>query len=262
MLRENATITMNDSLGANLFRMRIKSNGIASSWIPGQFLHILPPVTDRPQMLRRPISIYSSTNDEVEFIFRIEGDGTKLISEQKAGDKLDVIGPLGHGFDQIPDSDGVHILVGGGVGAPPMIALADFLFKLGKKVELYQGARNSADLILNEELSKKGFVYRTTTEDGSIGTKGLVTSILPDPDKTRIACAYACGPIGMMKSVLKWRGNAGFPYYVSVENKLGCGIGVCLGCSVPSIDGSYVKTCKDGPVFNADTLDWNRMDRI
>jgi dihydroorotate dehydrogenase electron transfer subunit len=262
MLRENATITLYESLGANLFRMRIKSDGIASSWIPGQFLHILPPVTERPPMLRRPISIYSSTTDEVEFIFRVEGDGTKLISECKVGDKLDVIGPLGHGFNQIPDTDGAHILVGGGVGAPPMIALANFLFKLGKKVELYQGARNTGDLILNEELSRKGFVYRIASEDGSIGTKGLITSILPVPSKTQIACAYACGPIGMMKAILNWRGNAGFPYYVSVENKLGCGIGVCLGCSVPSIDGSYVKTCKDGPVFNADMLDWNRMDRL
>lgn len=262
MLRENATITLNDSLGANLFRMHIKSAGIASSWIPGQFLHILPPVTDRPPMLRRPISIYSSTDDEVEFIFRVEGDGTKLISQQKVGDKLDVIGPLGHGFEQIPHRDGIYILIGGGIGAPPVIALMNILFRFRIKAELYQGARNSGDLILNDELSQKGFIYKVATEDGSIGTKGLVTSILPDPSKTRIACAYACGPIGMMKAVLNWRGNAGFPYYVSVENKLGCGVGVCLGCSVPSIDGSYVKTCKDGPVFNADTLDWNRMDRI
>ncbi len=259
MHRENAEIISNKNLTAGLFSMRIKSSAIARDWRPGQFVHVLPPVNaGKPPMLRRPISILDSQNDEFEFIYRVAGEGTSLISQMKSGDTLDIIGPLGNGFDKIPDSTGSHILIGGGVGAPPMIALARFLHNNKLDVEFYQGAKDTSDLILNTEMEKSEFKYRVTTEDGSIGHKGLVVDILPD-NSEQIVAVYACGPIGMMKAILKWRDNAGFPYFVSIENKMACGIGVCLGCSVPTVDGKYIRTCVDGPVFEADTLDWDKI---
>ncbi|MCD6218349.1 dihydroorotate dehydrogenase electron transfer subunit [bacterium] len=259
MLRENAEIISNDNIGAELFSMRVKSSAIARNWRPGQFVHILPPVnTGKPPMLRRPISILASQNDEFEFIYRVAGEGTSLISQMKPSDTLDIIGPLGNGFDNIPDSQGLHILIGGGVGAPPMIALARLLHEKKLDVEFYQGAKDASDLILNNEMENSEFKYHVTTEDGSIGHKGLVIDILPENTK-QIAAVYACGPIGMMKAILKWRDNAGFPYFVSIENKMACGIGVCLGCSAPTVDGKYIRTCIDGPVFNADILDWEKI---
>ncbi len=259
MLRENAEIKSNDNLGTGLFSMRVISSAIARNWLPGQFVHVLPPVDSRrPPMLRRPFSILDSKNDEFEFIYRVTGEGTSILSQMKSGDMLDVIGPLGNGFNNIPDSPGKHILIGGGVGAPPMIALARLLFDRKFDVEFYQGAKNSNDLILNSEMEASDIKYHVTTEDGSIGTKGIVVDILPETSD-KIAAVYACGPIGMMKAVNQWRGKAGFPYFVSIENKMACGVGVCLGCSVPTIDGKYIRTCVDGPVFNADILDWDKI---
>jgi dihydroorotate dehydrogenase electron transfer subunit len=259
MLRDFAQITANDEIAPGLFLMRIISPGIASNWIPGQFIHILPPIPDnRPLMLRRPISILSSNNNEVDFIYRTVGEGTSLISHMKVGEIVDVIGPLGMGFLDIPANPGKHILVGGGVGAPPMIALARYLHRKGLDVEFYQGARNTPDLILHKALEKEPYKYFSTTEDGSTGHKGLVTQILPDPS-SQIAAAYACGPMGMMKAVLKWRGDNRFPYFVSMENKFGCGVGVCLGCSIPTANGYYIRVCRNGPVFDADLIDWKHL---
>ncbi|MBU1025888.1 dihydroorotate dehydrogenase electron transfer subunit [bacterium] len=239
--------------------MRILFPSAARSWIPGQFLHILPPVAgNQPPMLRRPVSILSSAGDNVEIIYRVVGEGTRLLSNVQAGESLDIIGPLGNGFTDIPESPEKHILVGGGVGAPPMIALARYLHESGKNVELYQGAKDSSDLILNDDMENSEFSYYATTEDGSRGHHGLVTDILPAPSE-EITAVYSCGPLSMMKAVLKWRGKSAFPFFVSIENKMGCGVGVCLGCAVPSTKGTYVKVCKSGPVFNADDLDWNKL---
>ena len=259
MHRDIAEIKSNKNIGIELFSMRVISSTIAQNWIPGQFVHALPTTdSSRPPMLRRPFSILASIEDEFEFIYRVTGEGTSLLSKMQSGEVLDVIGPLGNGFDNIPDSDGKHILIGGGVGAPPMIAHARLLHDRKLDVELYQGAKDSNDLILNNELESSDLKYHVTTEDGSIGHTGLVVDILPDPTD-KIAAVYACGPIGMMKAIKTWRGDAKFPYFVSVENKMACGVGVCLGCSVPTIDNKYVLTCKDGPVFNADTLNWDKI---
>lgn len=257
MFRENAKIKSNDKIGTGLFSMRAESSAIARSWHPGQFVHALPPVdSGRPPMLRRPFSILNSINDEFEFVYRVTGEGTSLLSKMQSGDILDVIGPLGNGFINIPDSSGKHILVGGGVGAPPMIALAKYLSAKKFDVELFQGAKDTNDLILNNEMESSNIKYRATTEDGSVGHKGLVLDILPEASE-QIASVYACGPIGMLKAINKWRSNAKFPYFVSMENKMACGVGVCLGCNVPTIDGKTIRTCIDGPVINADILDWD-----
>ena len=259
MLRENCEITANDNFSEGLFYMRIFFPGVSQKWIPGQFLHILPPVLgNRPPMLRRPVSILSSDGDNVEIVYRVVGEGTRLISNVRVGESLDIIGPLGNGFVDIPESSGKHILIGGGVGAPPMIALARQLHESGKEVEFYQGAKDSSDLILNDDMEKSEFIYFATTEDGSTGHKGMVTDILPAPSG-EIAAVYSCGPLPMMKAVLEWRGKSEFKFYVSIENKMGCGVGVCLGCAVPTTNGKYVKVCKSGPVFNADDLDWDKL---
>lgn len=260
MYREFAEIIENRQIGHDLYFMKIRSEPIASAWIPGQFLHLLPPIIgDRPPMLRRPISIMASDRSDIELVYRVVGDGTVLLAQMKPGETIDTIGPLGTGFVNIPSEEGRHVLIGGGVGAPPMIALARYLHSKDYQTELYLGAKSTDELIFHEKLQNEGFVYCASTEDGSTGFTGLVTQNLPDASRD-IACAYACGPVPMMKSVLKWRGNNSFPVYVSLENKMGCGVGVCLGCSIPTVDGKYIRTCKDGPVFNADIIDWERMN--
>ena len=259
MHREIAEIIVNEPLGDGHYFMRIHAPKISQSWIPGQFINILPPVkAGRPPILRRPISILGSGQDNLEFVYRVRGCGTEILSKLTKGGTLDITGPLGNGFKNIPGGQGKHVLIAGGVGAPPVIALAKHLMSMGLEVDLYQGAQNRNGLIFHENLKTEKLKYICTTEDGSVGRKGLISELLPSNFKG-ILCVYACGPIGMLKAIFKWRKGASFKYFVSIETKMGCGVGVCLGCSIPTVDGNYVLACKDGPVLDADLVDWNKL---
>jgi len=259
MFREYAEILSNELISKDHYLMRLRAPRIASDWIPGQFINVLLPYEDdRPPLLRRPFSILESKRKNLEFVYRVVGCGTKILSEMRKGQKLDIIGPLGKGFPLPPDRKSKNILICGGVGAPPIFALSRLMLSKGFDVDFYFGAKDRDSLIFYDALCSMSFTFHVATEDGSIGHNGLISEILP-AIKTDIKNVFACGPVEMLKAIYAWHGNSSVKYYASVESKMGCGVGVCLGCSIPSVDGKYLLTCRDGPVFDADLINWEKL---
>lgn len=223
---------------------------------PGQFLHIR--VTDGvDHLLRRPISLckVQSAGGEQQAIgvaYRVGGKGTRLLADKKVGDTLDVLGPLGKGF-KLHDGDKHAILIGGGIGVPPMVELADQLTQQGVKVTTIVGFQAKNVAVLIDELNQYGEVL-VATNDGTLGTQGFVTDYLTDDLLQSADRFYACGPIPMLRAV-QARMDGNVEGYLSLEERMGCGIGACMACVTSCVleDGSvgYKKVCKDGPVFNA-----------
>ncbi len=252
-----APIIRKENLAANIFRYIIASRTIAESATPGQFLHILP----RGFSLRRPISIseIDVTAGTISIIFEVKGAGTETLSNYAVGETLDILGPLGNGFTLQEDSaDGKKvILVGGGIGNPPLLSLAQFY---RERAIVIDGFRTANLVILQDDFSKTGAEVITCTDDGTYGRRALVTGplaeILPAGNISQI---YACGPKNMLKFVAEAARGASVPCEVSLEERMGCGIGACLVCAVPlKRDGGDVTAhvCKDGPVFNAEEVIW------
>jgi dihydroorotate dehydrogenase electron transfer subunit len=260
------------------FRLTVKAPYIAENAAPGQFIHILP--SSESDLLRRPISIMGVDSDSgiVTMLYRVIGEGTRSISQAKAGDKLDIIGPLGNGFPIITDRPA--ILFGGGVGIPPLAFLSKKLVDSGKgvSVRIILGAREPELIICLEDFSKIGLKPDIYVESGLEGGKKLFGSLALSVHEGLITCAfdelsdsetksgavvYACGPIPMLKAVAYKSLNLGLDCYVSLENKLACGLGACLGCSIPvkNDDGDihYERVCTEGPVFNASRVAFDKM---
>ncbi|ASS75821.1 hypothetical protein CIG75_13020 [Tumebacillus algifaecis] len=223
------------------------------SYSPGQFLHIR--VTDGvDHLLRRPISLCKvlGENGGIGIAYRVGGKGTKLLQAKKVGDTIDVLGPLGKGF-HVHDEDKHVLLVGGGIGVPPMVELADKLTQRGVKVTSIVGFQNEKVAILIDELRHYGEVL-VATNDGTLGQKGFVTDYMSDELLASADRFYACGPTPMLRAVQeKMKGKV--EGYLSLEERMGCGIGACMACVTSCVreDGSvgYQKVCKDGPVFPA-----------
>lgn len=225
------------------------------NYMPGQFLHIR--VTDGvDHLLRRPISLCKvkgmDGKNAIGVAYRVGGKGTKLLANKKVGDTLDVLGPLGKGF-KIHDNDKHAILVGGGIGVPPMVELADQLTQRGIKVTSIIGFQSKNIAILIEELNQYGEVL-VATNDGTLGIQGFVTDYMTDELLGTADRFYACGPTPMLKAVqTKMQGKV--EGYLSLEERMGCGIGACMACVTSCVmeDGSvgYKKVCKEGPVFHA-----------
>jgi len=244
------------------FVISLDAPEISEAAKPGQFIHILPP--GNSDLLRRPISIMDANPDggSVKILLRIIGDGTRLIAESRVGDELDIIGPLGNGY--MLRSDRPVVIIGGGVGIPPLLFLAKKIMDAGIKPDVLLGARDIPTLICFEEFESIGLKPGITTEDGSVGTKGFVTEIMRGKFSKRNPIVYSCGPIPMLKAVYQKARDLGWTdCYVSLENKLGCGVGACLGCSIPVYDNSggiyYERVCTEGPVFDASRVAFERM---
>ncbi|KEO82034.1 dihydroorotate dehydrogenase electron transfer subunit [Tumebacillus flagellatus] len=220
---------------------------------PGQFLHIR--VTDGvDHLLRRPISLckVDGGRKALGVAYRVGGKGTKLLAGKNVGDTLDVLGPLGKGF-KLHEGDRHAILVGGGIGVPPMVELADQLHRNGVKVTAIVGFQSKSVAILIDDLKQYGDVL-VSTNDGSLGRQGFVTDYMTDELLASADRFYACGPTPMLRAVqAKMEGRVAG--YLSLEERMGCGIGACMACvtSCRLADGSigYKKVCKDGPVFPA-----------
>lgn len=221
---------------------------------PGQFAEIR--VDGSPTtFLRRPISInyVDRQKNEVWFLIQLVGDGTKRLSEVKEGDLINVILPLGNGFQMPLTPSDELLLIGGGVGTAPMLYLGEQLVECGSKPTFLLGARTHRDLLHLDLFAQYGEVY-VTTEDGSAGERGYVTqhSILT---KKRIKKIYTCGPKPMMMAVAKYAKSQAIDCEVSLENTMACGVGACLCCVENTIEG-HLCVCKDGPVFNIKKLLW------
>ncbi|NQT28231.1 MAG: dihydroorotate dehydrogenase electron transfer subunit [Candidatus Omnitrophica bacterium] len=236
-----------NKIKADIFLLSFDSAYISKNSQPGQFLHVKIIKT----ILRRPFSIHCLKGKTVFILFRIRGRGTQILSKYKPGDKLNIIGPLGRGFC-LNNKEGKNIILAGGLGVAPLVFLADELRKSKPLVIL--GAKDKNDSIGVDEFKKRGCKVYVATEDGSKGKKGTAVDILKSlskkfnkSDKINI---YTCGPEAMFVGIKKVIGNnKNINCQVSFEQFMGCGLGVCCGCTIETKHG-YKKVCKDGPVFD------------
>lgn len=251
MKKEHLTIVSQKEIAKQIFELRVTGSLVTQMTTPGQFVHIK--VNDGlDPLLRRPISIadVDIEKKELTMIYRAVGKGTKLLSRRAAGEKLDVLGPLGNGFCDAEAKEGeTALLVGGGIGVPPLYYLSKKLAEKGVNVVHVLGFSGKDDIFYEEKFSELGQTY-VATVDGSYGIKGMVTDVI-EKEALEFDVLYACGPVPMLKALdEKYRHQRGF---ISLEERMGCGIGACFACVChlqnDSSDKAYKKICSDGPVF-------------
>ncbi|MBR5327265.1 MAG: dihydroorotate dehydrogenase electron transfer subunit [Paludibacteraceae bacterium] len=238
-------IKSNEQIAKNVYRMQLC--GDTTGILPGQFVNIRV----QGQFLRRPISVCnvepSLNNAEplLTIIYKVVGVGTEAMSHLPVGTQLDVLTVLGNGYDLSKAGD-APLLVGGGVGVPPMYMLARQLREAGKKVRVILGFNTQDEVFYEDEFRALGCDVTVTTVDGSHGVKGFVTNALDGKQ----SYYYTCGPLPMIKALLQAIGTHG---EVSMEERMGCGFGACMGCTIQTTHGPK-RVCKEGPVFPAEIL--------
>lgn len=247
-IKETAKVISQECIATDIYSMWIETS-IANTAKPGQFISVY--TNNGTKLLPRPISICEIENGKLRIVYRVVGEGTKEFSTYKEGDSIDILGPLGNGF---PLEKETAILIGGGIGIPPMLQLAK---ALNCEKTIVVGYRD--ELFLNDELSQYGNVV-IATENGCCGTKGNVIDAIKD-NNVKGQVIYACGPIPMLRGVKAYAKENGITAYISMEERMACGVGACLGCvckSTSTDDHSKVnnkRVCADGPVFNAEEVD-------
>lgn len=232
-------IQSNEQIAKNVYRMQL--GGDTTGILPGQFVNIR--VAD--QFLRRPISVCNIADGILTIIYKVVGVGTEAMSHLPVGTQLDVLTVLGNGYDLSKAGD-KPLLVGGGVGVPPMYMLARQLREMGKAVRVILGFNTKEEVFYEEEFRSLGCEVVVTTVDGSHGIKGFVTNALDGKQ----SYYYTCGPLPMIKALLQAAGTNG---EVSMEERMGCGFGACMGCTIQTTQGPK-RVCKEGPVFPASEL--------
>ncbi|OQM46287.1 dihydroorotate dehydrogenase electron transfer subunit [Anoxybacillus sp. UARK-01] len=249
MKMEKMTIVYHEPIARNIYQLILAGTLVQEMNEAGQFVHIKVGERTDP-LLRRPLSLCDINKEasECTIIYRKEGTGTALLSEKKKGEVIDVLGPLGNGFPLEAVQVGQRaLLVGGGIGVPPLYELAKQLVKKGVTVTSILGFQTQDVVFYEREFASLGEVY-IATADGSYGTKGFVTDVLGGRGLS-FDVLYACGPKPMLKAL-----EQKFPdkeVYLSLEERMSCGIGACFACvcRVPNNETAYKKVCSDGPVF-------------
>ncbi len=235
-------ITENVPLTENVYKMVLRGD-VSAITAPGQFVNI--------QLdglyLRRPISVCDVSGDGLTIIYKVVGKGTAKLSQMQRG-SLDLLTGLGNGYDLSCAGDR-PVLLGGGVGVPPMYLLAKRLLAEGKQVQVILGFNTQKEVFYEKEFRELGAQVTVTTVDGSYGTQGFVTDVLKDMDYTYF---YTCGPEPMLKAVYRASQTSG---QMSFEKRMGCGFGACMGCSCKTITG-YKRICKEGPVMRKEEILW------
>jgi dihydroorotate dehydrogenase electron transfer subunit len=265
-LRVDAEVVSNAAEGEASRRLVLR---IEAGWPesqPGQFLMLSPGARGRVErydpLLPRPMAIFRTRwmgeAAEVQVLYKVVGRGTSLLADARPGEEVRLVGPLGQGFPE-PVSGERIILVGGGTGIASLFELA-----LGSsdraRVSVLLGARTAADLMGRADFESLDSDLQVATEDGSDGTEGLVTDLLErEIAREDAARVYACGPTPMMRRAAEIARAAGLPCLVSLENRMACGFGICLGCAVPRSDQGYHLVCRDGPVFESGDLSWEGL---
>jgi dihydroorotate dehydrogenase electron transfer subunit len=255
--QEKSTITNREELTRDVIRLTVQAPQIAKHSIPGQF--VMVKVGDGlDPLLRRPFSIHRVAKDgQVSLLFKIIGKGTRQMASLAPGLAINLIGPLGKGFNLAPA--GSFCMIGGGMGIAPLYYLAQYFrdseYK-GNDQPVLLGAQTQAELlVLAEDFTELGYSVLTATDDGTLGHHGFVTELLDDILQ-KVQQVYVCGPIPMMKVVAERCSAAGVACQVSLETHMACGLGACLGCTFPAREGGYKHICKDGPVLSADEVEW------
>ena len=248
------TVVESRTLGDGLHSLVLEGGEMAREMSPGQFVHI---ACGEGNLLRRPISLCTVSGEKFRLVFQIKGSGTRYLAERKAGEALDVLGPLGHGF-ALEKLGPRPVFVGGGIGVPPLLWAMQTVHRQGGEPAAILGFRSRGAVILTEEFEREGAVT-VTTDDGSFGRPGFVTDALAQQLAGATGVA-ACGPRVMLRAVADLARGAGVPCQVSLEERMGCGIGACLVCAC-ALKGQagqtrYGHVCKDGPVFDAEEVIW------
>ena len=242
MKQEILTITENVPVTSSVYRMRLEGAELEAQ-NPGGFVNIRLDGL----FLRRPISVYDSEPGSLTILYKVVGKGTEQMAAMKPGEVLDVLTGLGNGYD-LSKSGETPVLLGGGVGVPPLYLLAKKLIAEGKKPQAVLGFNTAAEVFGEAEFKALGCGVTVATADGSYGVKGFVTDALPE------SCSYfyTCGPEPMLRAVYRATKTSG---QFSFEERMGCGFGACMGCSCKTITG-YKRICREGPVLEKEEILW------
>ncbi len=248
MIQNNFTVCSNRALTDTVYRMVLEGPLEGAITAPGQFVNLKLP----GYYLRRPISICEWTEDTLTLIYKVVGHGTEAMAATPVGESIDLLAGLGNGFDTSLSGD-APLLIGGGVGIPPLYGLCKALLAEGKSPSVILGFNTAEEIFLKEDFEEllkntDGNVY-VTTVDGSVGTKGFVTDVMKDLDYSFF---YTCGPMPMFRAIESVATTSG---QYSFEERMGCGFGACMGCSIKTKEGNK-RVCKDGPVLMREEIIW------
>ena len=261
-LKDNGVVLTNDRISetAELYDMLIEAPDIAKWVMPGQIVHVL---CGEGTTLRRPISVCEALGDCIRLCYEVRGKGTKWMAERKEGDKISVLGALGHGFSHKKGERA--LLVGGGIGIYPLLSIGKKVVSDGDSVKAAFGFRNESLINYVSEFEMNKIPVSVITDDGSNGRKGFVTELVKEElEKGSVDVVYVCGPRGMMAAVAGLCEAASVRCEVSMEERMGCGVGACLACVCKTMfkdnEGvtgeKYKRVCMDGPVFDSKEIIW------
>lgn len=246
----------------DVYKFSVKADEIVNDSKPGNFIEIRVNNQIEP-FLRRPISIYNMDKQKgiLEFIFQVKGKGTDILAKKEVGDKIDIVGPLGFGTFKYDKYNKIAI-IGGGIGIFPLYELSKQAKNQGRTVNCYLGFRNKEFVMLEKEFNNVTDKLKITTDDGTYANKGFaIDYLIQDMKEEKYDCIYACGPIPMLRAVQKYANDNNIECQISLEEKMACGLGVCLGCAVKTSKSSkespeYYHVCKGGPVFNSKDVEF------
>ena len=255
-IQEICTVLRREECAPALFALTLHAPEIAAKAQPGQFVHLS---CGEGSLLRRPISICDVQEDSIKIVFQVKGEGTAWLSRRTPPHTVDALGPIGRGFD-LAKLGSRPVMIGGGIGTPPMLLAGKAAQQMSAQPTAILGFRSKSAVILEADFRAIGQTY-VCTDDGSYGTHGLVSTVLEAHigDFTGVC---ACGPRPMLRALAAIAEKAGIPCEVSLEERMGCGIGACLvcACALKAKDGTedvrYGHVCKDGPVFDAKEVVW------
>jgi dihydroorotate dehydrogenase electron transfer subunit len=271
------TLLENPGVAPSYHKMRIRTPIPRGDIDPGQFLMVR--ISEEPfPLLRRPFSIHSvvdlRTGDgsDTEILYKLVGKGTNLMATWKRGKRVNILGPLGKGFS-LPTGRGTQFLVAGGIGVAPLFALGQKMRASGHTCSVFIGGKTKEHVLCVEEFKGLGADVFVATEDGGMGFRGMITEMLKSflHDRPNPSGLFACGPVDMLKAIAQMAESRSIPCQVSLESRMACGLGACLGCvvrtrgksparseeaSCPESDIPYKRVCKEGPVLDSEEVDW------
>jgi dihydroorotate dehydrogenase electron transfer subunit len=250
--RFEAIVEENVALLAGTFVLRLSGCAALAGARAGQFVMVRGD-WDRDPLLPRAMSLLRAGGGRADLLIKATGRGTRLLERARPGDRLHLLGPLGRGFP--PPEPRRHVLVAGGVGLAPLLMWAEEAARAGlaAQARLCYGARTASELVLLDDLRRTGVELVLATEDGSAGERGRVTDVLPLDGAPRL---LGCGPTPMLRALHALALGRRLECWLSVEEEMGCGVRVCLGCAVPGNERPYFYACSDGPVLRAEEIRW------